>query len=462
MMRRVSQKKQGDHRQHADQAELLADHGEQEVGVRLGQPVQLLDAAAQAHAEDLAAADGDQRVRRAGSPCPRRGPRRRGRGRRRCARAARARTMIMQREGRPPARRDQQNMRPLTPPRNRMPIAIDRDHHEGAHVGLGQQQHAHQRPRASAIGSTAWMKLLLHVHLAHHVVGGVQQHGQLGQLRGLEVHEAQRNPAPRAVHHLAHARDQHRDQQQQRHHEQPRRQLLPGAHRDRQRHAGRHERRARSTRTWRSTKCVGRSCANSRVVRQRDRGRIHHHQPPASISPTIDPDQRLVEAPIQRVGVARRTSVVQSAHRHRRPRLPAGAATRPPSESAWRRRCMHPSSPRSCASACTVVDEDLGAVRVVAEHVQAGAGRATAARHRPRCACCEAPAHGRLQRVAALQRHAASSASARAIAAASRPISATARAWRATGAASGAKSWPLPSPPRISDQPAGAGRRPSR
>ena len=35
------------------------------------------------------------------------------------------------------------------------------------------------------------------------------------------------------------------------------------------------------------------------------------------------------------------------------------------------------------------------------------------------------------------------------MAAASRPISATARAWRATGAASGAKSWPLPSPPRI-------------
>ena len=50
-------------REAADQAELLADHGEQEVGVGLGQPVELLDAAAQAHAEDLAAADGDQRVR---------------------------------------------------------------------------------------------------------------------------------------------------------------------------------------------------------------------------------------------------------------------------------------------------------------------------------------------------------------------------------------------------------------
>src|SRR3712207_7836786 len=47
----------------SDQAELLADHGQQEVGVRLGQPVQLLDAAAEADAEDLAAADRDQRVR---------------------------------------------------------------------------------------------------------------------------------------------------------------------------------------------------------------------------------------------------------------------------------------------------------------------------------------------------------------------------------------------------------------
>jgi hypothetical protein len=37
---------QADRQQHADQAELLADHGQQEVGVGLGQPVQLLDAAA--------------------------------------------------------------------------------------------------------------------------------------------------------------------------------------------------------------------------------------------------------------------------------------------------------------------------------------------------------------------------------------------------------------------------------
>ena len=52
-----------DHARDADEAELLADHGEQEVGVRLGQVVELLDARAQALAEDLAAAERDQRMR---------------------------------------------------------------------------------------------------------------------------------------------------------------------------------------------------------------------------------------------------------------------------------------------------------------------------------------------------------------------------------------------------------------
>ena len=62
-MRRVSQKKATMTAAHADEAQFLADHREQEVGVRLGQVVQLLDAAAQALAEDLAAAEGDQRMR---------------------------------------------------------------------------------------------------------------------------------------------------------------------------------------------------------------------------------------------------------------------------------------------------------------------------------------------------------------------------------------------------------------
>jgi hypothetical protein len=52
-----------DHRQHADEAEFLGDHREQEVGVRLRQVEELLDAAAQADAEPFAAAEGDQRMR---------------------------------------------------------------------------------------------------------------------------------------------------------------------------------------------------------------------------------------------------------------------------------------------------------------------------------------------------------------------------------------------------------------
>ncbi len=45
-------------------------------------------------------------------------------------------------------------------------------------------------------------------------------------------------------------------------------------------------------------------------------------------------------------------------------------------------------------------------------------------------------------------------------AAASRPMSATARAWRASGCASGAKSWPLPSPPNITISLPGRDRHP--
>ena len=47
----------------ADEAELLGQHREQEVGVRLGQIEELLHALAEPDAEPLAAADGDQRLR---------------------------------------------------------------------------------------------------------------------------------------------------------------------------------------------------------------------------------------------------------------------------------------------------------------------------------------------------------------------------------------------------------------
>ena len=88
---------------------------------------------------------------------------------------------------------------------------------------------------------------------------------------------------------------------------------------------------------------------------------------------------------------------------------------------------------------------------VVAEHVEAGAGRATAAPRRP-AAPARSTSASRPRGVSWRCSGTPRPASAASISAASRPISATARAWRATGAASGAKSCPLPSPPRITHQ----------
>ena len=59
-----------EHQQRADQAELLAEHREDEVGVRLGQAAPLLLAGADALAEQAAARHREQAVRRTASPAP--------------------------------------------------------------------------------------------------------------------------------------------------------------------------------------------------------------------------------------------------------------------------------------------------------------------------------------------------------------------------------------------------------
>src|SRR6266705_3459609 len=53
-----------DHSDHPRESQLLSDYREQEVGVRLGEVEELLDACTQSHAEPLAASEGDQRVRK--------------------------------------------------------------------------------------------------------------------------------------------------------------------------------------------------------------------------------------------------------------------------------------------------------------------------------------------------------------------------------------------------------------
>ena len=57
------------------QAELFGEHGEHEVGVRFGQVEKLLHARAEPDAEQLAAADGDQRLRELETRVERIGPR---------------------------------------------------------------------------------------------------------------------------------------------------------------------------------------------------------------------------------------------------------------------------------------------------------------------------------------------------------------------------------------------------
>ena len=64
-----------DHRRDAGEAQLLGDHGEQEIGVRLRQVQQLLDARAEADAEPFAAAERDQRMRQLIALVQRIGPR---------------------------------------------------------------------------------------------------------------------------------------------------------------------------------------------------------------------------------------------------------------------------------------------------------------------------------------------------------------------------------------------------
>src|SRR5207342_2358330 len=74
----------------------------------------------------------------------------------------------------------------------------DRDHHEGAHVGLGHHEHADHDNRYAHRQHGA-EEALLDLHLANHVAGGIEDHRELGQLGGLEAHEAEWQPAARAV-----------------------------------------------------------------------------------------------------------------------------------------------------------------------------------------------------------------------------------------------------------------------
>ena len=168
-----------------------------------------------------------------------------------------------------------------------------RDHHEGAHVGFGQQQHAHHR-NGRGHRQHGTKEALFDFHLADHIVCGIQQYGEFRQFRGLKVHDAQRNPAARTIDALAYEGQQHQYQQQQRRNKQPGRQFFPSRYGNlkgyQRRHKGHGQRGEVAQQEMRM-----RVAGEFWVVWHRNRRRIDHDQTPHQQGHG-NPDQRLVKA----------------------------------------------------------------------------------------------------------------------------------------------------------------------
>ena len=205
-------------------------------------------------------------------------------------------------------------------------------------------------PSAIAIGATARKKFSLHVHLAHHVAGGVHRDRQLGQLARLEVHDAQRDPAARAVDALADVRHQHHAPAAP---ATRRRATAPTSPR-RDRHLQR--RPSAATKAIASESSMARrGSASARSARtagcRAARPRPNRPSPGrARAGATTHPDQRLVEAEQPRRLAA--TSADPVAHRHRVAGSPgarrsAGAAASARSRDAGRAPCVTPAPPRA-------------------------------------------------------------------------------------------------------------------
>ena len=314
---------QADHDQHAQQSEFFAEHGQQEVGVCFGQPVQFLHAATQADAEDLAPAERDQGVRQL------------------IALAQRVldapRVQIGKDALTPPVthhhhererthhhQRNQEEHAGVHATEEQDAHGDDHDHHEGAHVGFGQQQHAHHR-HGYRHGRHSTEKALFHFHAPHHVVGGIQQHRQLGQLGGLKVHDAHRDPAARAIDPFANEGKQHQHQQQQRKRKQPWRRTFPGLHGELEGHDGGHHADHHEQTVPGHKVGVG-VVGEAGVVRQRNRCRVHHDQAPGQqthhhpqqwLIKTQFADRQVARARVGAVGQAHRNAIGRSAARQR-------------------------------------------------------------------------------------------------------------------------------------------------
>ena len=263
---------QPQHHADADETEFLRDHRHDEVGVRLRQVEQLLDAAAEADAQPLATADGDQRVRQLIALAVRVFPR-------------------IEETQHPlhPVRRGHDQQADRRHRHQRQPgkdaqvdAAEEHDahgdthhHHQCAEVRLRQQQEGHHhdrhQDRQEALAETVQLG-----RLAHGVVGGVDHRRQLHHFRRLEIQHDQVDPAPRTVHHPADAGNQHQHQQKAGEQEKLARVLLPPRHRD---HEGQCRRRQPDHHEHHVAHQVEVRAVGRRIgLGVGNRRREHHHQ----------------------------------------------------------------------------------------------------------------------------------------------------------------------------------------
>ena len=200
--------KQAQQQQHADQAKFFANHGQQKVGMRFGQPVQLFDTAAQANTKNLAPANGDERVGElvALAQCVVLAP---GVEVGKNARAAIVVKGDHERKGCHQHAGDQEEHARIHAAQKQDAHGNHGNHHECAHVGLGQQQAAHDG-HGRGHGPDGFDEIFFELNLAHHIARRIQHRRKLGQLGGLEADDAQRDPAPCAIHALANKGQQHR------------------------------------------------------------------------------------------------------------------------------------------------------------------------------------------------------------------------------------------------------------
>jgi hypothetical protein len=283
------EEEQQDHHEHAGEAQLLGDHREQEIGVRFRQVEELLDARAQSHAGPFAAPERDERVREL------------------VALAVRVRPRIHEAEDalQPVGRRDdedaERDREQSREAREDSPVeAAEKEdrhgdrghHHQRAEVRLAQQQRGDQRHHREH-RQEALLEVVHERGLAHRVVRRIEHDEELHQLRGLEPGDAERNPAPSAVHLAADAGDQHDHEERGAQHEEPRRRALPQPYRhaeerDSERDAHRH------VNGMASEEIAGAKTGEALGFRHRDRRRVHHHEPDAG-EQRRGPDERGIE-----------------------------------------------------------------------------------------------------------------------------------------------------------------------